>query len=108
MRYLRKRRGNLSLIQKSKVKELSEDHKPELKSESDRVIKAGGYIADGRINGNLNLSRALGDLEYKKNQDLGVDEQLIIAVPEIRKRVLGPGDEFILMGCDGIWEMKSN
>jgi len=62
------------ISENGKVQELSEDHKPELKSESDRVKKAGGYIADGRINGNLNLSRALGDLEYKKNADLGVGE----------------------------------
>jgi hypothetical protein len=27
-------------------------------------------VADGRINGNLNLSRALGDLEYKKDKNL--------------------------------------
>jgi len=58
------------ISENGKVFELSEDHKPELKSESDRVKKAGGYITDGRINGNLNLSRALGDLEYKKNEDL--------------------------------------
>ena len=45
-----------------------------MKSESDRVKKAGGYITDGRINGNLNLSRALGDLEYKKNEDLPPEE----------------------------------
>ncbi len=27
-------------------------------------------VADGRINGNLNLSRALGDFEYKKDKSL--------------------------------------
>lgn len=56
------------------VYEMSEDHKPDLKSESDRVKKAGGYINEGRINGNLNLSRALGDLEYKKNDELSLKE----------------------------------
>lgn len=88
--------------------EMSEDHKPELPKERERVQKAGGYISDGRINGNLNLSRALGDLEYKKNQDLGPGEQLISAVPEIKKKTLTPDDEFLVMGCDGIWETMSN
>lgn len=46
---------------------LSIDHKPELPEEHNRIVKAGGYVADGRINGNLNLSRAMGDLEYKKD-----------------------------------------
>jgi serine/threonine protein phosphatase PrpC len=87
---------------------LSEDHKPEVESERARIQKAGGYVVDGRINGNLNLSRALGDLEYKKNTDLKVGEQLIIAVPEIKQRALSTDDEFLLIGCDGIWECLTN
>ena len=79
-----------------------------MKNESARIKKAGGFITDGRVNGNLNLSRAIGDLEYKKNVDLGPEEQLIIAFPEVKKRTLSINDEFILMGCDGIWETKSN
>ena len=53
---------------------MSKDHKPDDEKERDRIIKAGGYISDGRINGNLNLSRAIGDLEYKKNTSLKVNE----------------------------------
>jgi len=53
---------------------MSYDHKPDLETEKQRVIKAGGFISEGRINGNLNLSRAIGDMEYKKNPDLKVDE----------------------------------
>jgi hypothetical protein len=33
-------------------------------------MNAGGFVSDGRINGNLNLSRAMGDLEYKKDRNL--------------------------------------
>jgi len=53
---------------------LSHDHKPDNEIEKARIEKAGGYISDGRINGNLNLSRALGDLEYKKDEKIGVHE----------------------------------
>jgi len=56
------------------AKELSLDHKPENPIEKERVTKAGGFISEGRINGNLNLSRAIGDLEYKKNPDLKPQE----------------------------------
>ena len=45
-----------------KTYNLSYDHKPENKSEYDRIIKAGGYVVDGRVDGDLNLSRAIGDL----------------------------------------------
>jgi serine/threonine protein phosphatase PrpC len=40
---------------------MSRDHKPDDKGEKERILKAGGSIDDGRINNNLNLSRAIGD-----------------------------------------------
>eukprot|EP01015_Nassula_variabilis_P009718 TRINITY_DN176_c0_g2_i1.p1 TRINITY_DN176_c0_g2~~TRINITY_DN176_c0_g2_i1.p1 ORF type:complete len:324 (+),score=75.97 TRINITY_DN176_c0_g2_i1:81-1052(+) len=92
------------LCRQGEAKEMSHDHKPDDDKEKERVIKAGGYVSEGRINGNLNLSRALGDLEYKKNTSLKVNEQLIIAEPEVLKTTLGANDQFIVMGCDGIWE----
>ena len=46
---------------KGEAQELSRDHKPDDKAEKARVEKAGGEIIEGRINGNLNLSRAIGD-----------------------------------------------
>ena len=46
---------------------MSKDHKPDDKIELDRIRRAGGEVSFGRVNGNLNLSRALGDLEYKQN-----------------------------------------
>jgi len=96
------------LSRDGKALELSLDHKPENPIEKERVQKAGGFISEGRINGNLNLSRAIGDLEYKKNADLKPHEQLISAYPDVTITELTPEDEFILMGCDGIWETKSN
>eukprot|EP01015_Nassula_variabilis_P013842 TRINITY_DN2139_c0_g1_i5.p1 TRINITY_DN2139_c0_g1~~TRINITY_DN2139_c0_g1_i5.p1 ORF type:complete len:327 (+),score=83.36 TRINITY_DN2139_c0_g1_i5:66-1046(+) len=95
------------LCTKGTAKEMSKDHKPDDEKEKDRVIKAGGYVSEGRINGNLNLSRAIGDLEYKKNSSLKVNQQLIIAEPDIQRITLTSNDEFILMGCDGIWETWS-
>jgi len=58
----------------SKAFELSKDHKPENKNELERIINAGGEIIEGRINGNINLSRAIGDFEYKANSKLRVDQ----------------------------------
>jgi len=42
--------------------ELSKDHKPEDPTELERITKAGSSVSYGRVNGGLNLSRALGDL----------------------------------------------
>jgi len=50
---------------------LSIDHKPNQKRERDRIYKAGSTInVEGRIDGNLNLSRAIGDIAHKKNPKL--------------------------------------
>lgn len=90
------------------AKSLSYDHKPENEKECQRIYNAGGFVSrDGRINNNLNLSRALGDFSFKKNKNLKVHEQIVIAVPDIIK-IPRKGVEFIIMGCDGIWETKSN
>ena len=54
--------------------ELSEDHKPELATERVRIEKAGGFVEDNRVKGVLNLSRSLGDLEYKQDNTIDVRE----------------------------------
>jgi len=54
--------------------DMSVDHKPDNIDEKKRIEKAGGFVSDGRVNGNLNLSRALGDLEYKRDEKLKVHE----------------------------------
>lgn len=49
------------ISRKGKAAELSFDHKPEDECERLRIEKAGGKVtADGRVNGGLNLSRAIG------------------------------------------------
>lgn len=57
------------------------------------------------MNGSLNLSRALGDMDYKQTSELGVAEQMVTAVPEVRSVPLTDGDEFLLLACDGIWDV---
>jgi serine/threonine protein phosphatase PrpC len=88
--------------------ELSADHKPDMENEKRRIIKAGGVVEDGRVEGNLNLSRALGDLHYKTNKTLKPEEQMISAEPEIKALKIEKTFEFIVMGCDGIYESKTS
>lgn len=53
---------------------LSQDHKPANTPERERIVAAGGFLSDiggmCRVNGNLNLSRAIGDLKYKNNPEV--------------------------------------
>lgn len=57
----------------------------------------------GRVNGGLNLSRSLGDFDYKQNSKLDYSEQMITCKPDIKCVARSSDDEFIIMGCDGIW-----
>ena len=87
---------------------MTQDHKPMDAGEYDRIIKAGGFVADGRVNGSLNLSRALGDLEYKQTKELPPEAQMVTADPEIRTEKYQPADEFFILACDGIWDVLTN
>lgn len=83
---------------------LSEDHKPDNDSERDRITKAGGYVSCGRVCDNLNLSRAIGDMSYKKNVSLKPHDQIITAFPDVVVRGVDKNCGYLLIGCDGIWE----
>ena len=48
------------ISRKGQACNLSKDHKPDLEVEKERILKAGGFIHAGRINGSLNLTRAIG------------------------------------------------
>lgn len=92
-----------------KVVEMSFDHKPEDDIELSRIRKAGGRVTlDGRVNGGLNLSRAIGDHGYKKNTELTAEEQMISALPDLKRLTLEQSDEFMVLACDGIWNYMSN
>ena len=86
----------------------SEDHKPEMESEKNRIYKAEGWISDGRVKGNLNLTRGFGDLEYKQNKNLKPEEQMITANPDIKVVDFTNDMDFVIIGCDGIWDCLKN
>uniref|UniRef100_A0A6P7GGT6 protein-serine/threonine phosphatase n=1 Tax=Diabrotica virgifera virgifera TaxID=50390 RepID=A0A6P7GGT6_DIAVI len=93
-----------------KAIDMSFDHKPEDEPERERIVKAGGKVtADGRVNGGLNLSRAIGDHAYKQNKELSDKEQMITALPDVKTLTINPvDDEFLVLACDGIWNFMSS
>lgn len=90
-----------------KPKFATEDHKPFNPKERKRIIDAGG-TATQRINGTLAVSRALGDFEFKKDTMRGPCEQLVSPEPEVTVIERHPTDEFIILACDGIWDVMNN
>merc|ERR1712232_1428360 len=67
-----------------------------------------GATTQYRVNGNLNLSRTIGDLAYKQNANLTPAEQMISATPDIRAYNRRKDDEFIVLACDGVWDVCSS
>jgi serine/threonine protein phosphatase PrpC len=84
------------------VKQITEDHKPDLPREKERIEQLGGKIKfDGyewRIK-NLSLSRAFGDLDC---------QPYVIHNPDIYSYTIHDDDKFLIIGCDGLWEQLTN
>ncbi|XP_022912769.1 probable protein phosphatase 2C T23F11.1 [Onthophagus taurus] len=87
---------------------LSTDHKPCNVIEYNRITAAGGWVDCNRVNGNLALSRALGDFVFKRNQKKSPEEQIVIANPDVEIREINEDWEFIVLACDGIWDVMTN
>ena len=69
--------------------------------EKARICAAGGFVDFGRVNGNLALSRALGDFEFKKSADLSPEQQIVTAFPDVLTHEITDEDEFFVLACDG-------
>ena len=109
---------SVSELLREEIKNLSIDHKPNLKKEKERIIKCGGCVErcvyeDGVEDGpyrvwagpnlqspGLAISRSIGDLDASK---LGV-----IAEPEFCLKYLKKEINFIIIASDGIWEFMKN
>ncbi|KAM5578532.1 hypothetical protein ABKV19_008709 [Rosa sericea] len=96
------------ISRKGQAYPLSKDHKPDIENEKDRILKAGGFIQVGRVNGSLNLARAIGDVEFKQNKQLPVEKQIVTANPDVTSVEICDDDEFLVIACDGIWDCMSS
>ncbi|KAM9765766.1 protein phosphatase 1G [Menidia menidia] len=95
--------------ERGKAVDMSYDHKPEDELELARIKNAGGKVTmDGRVNGGLNLSRAIGDHFYKRNKVLPPEEQMISAMPDVKVLTLNEDHDFMVIACDGIWNVLSS
>lgn len=87
---------------------LSRDHKPILNDERKRILAAGGWVEFNRVNGQLALTRALGDFMFKQNKQKPPEEQIVTAFPEVLEFPITENWEFIILACDGIWDVLLN
>ena len=69
-----------------------------------RFVRAGGFVANKRVNGQIAVSRALGDFAFKGGAlgDRGS------CVPDLTSVKLRDGDDFLLIGCDGVFDVLTS
>ncbi|KAG1392054.1 hypothetical protein G6F60_012252 [Rhizopus arrhizus] len=58
--------------------------------------------------GNLALSRAIGDFEFKQNNTLPPEKQAVTCHPDVIEHTITAEDEFFVLACDGIWDCMTN
>ena len=121
-------RAVLSYDSGRKATPLSRDHKPSDSLERKRIQSAGGQIYQtatvataGEQNtspeiiigpirvfpGRLSVSRTFGDTEAKITNK-GGNPNVVISKPEIRSFKLDKGHDFVILGCDGIFDKLSD
>ena len=62
---------------------MSDDHKPYNEGEKRRIENAGGSVQFKRVDGDLAVSRALGDFQYKRKDQIP-SEQKVCCVQDFR------------------------
>ncbi|CAR24264.1 type 2C protein phosphatase PTC4 [Lachancea thermotolerans CBS 6340] len=106
------------------VKTLSYDHKPQHIGELVRINDDGGTVSLGRVGGVLALSRAFGDFQFKTSVSYtnsahgpaaaqryvapAQESQVTVEPDVICHQISYDRDEFLVLACDGIWDLYSN
>lgn len=96
----------------------TQDHKPTNDTEKQRIMETGGFIENDegvvRVNGYLSLSRAFGDfvkqfaLHMNKTKEYDSLHAPLIAIAECASFPLPSHPFFVLLACDGLWDVFSN
>lgn len=88
------------LISKDSVKQISYEHKGYDREEHQRIKSVGGFITENdRVQGIICVPRSLGDKGLKK---------YLSSEPYISESKITDDDQYIVIACDGVWDMLSN
>ena len=77
---------------------LTYDHKGSDAQESKRIMDAGGFVMNNRVNGVLAVTRSLGDSAMK---------DFVVGAPYTTETELSVHDEFLIIACDGVRPIHS-
>ncbi|KAI5657641.1 hypothetical protein M9H77_26434 [Catharanthus roseus] len=122
----------LILSRSGKPQALTNSHRPYGSNKASlheirRIREAGGWIVNGRICGDIAVSRAFGDMRFKTKKyemlEKGIEEgrwtekfvsriqfkgDLVSATPDVSQVFLGKDAEFLILASDGLWDYISS
>merc|ERR1719317_1203757 len=87
-----------TLVREGVTVKVMDSHKPDRPDERARVEALGGTVIHWgawRVNGQLAVSRAIGDGDYKP---------LVTAQPDITTIKRNGTEDFLIVACDGLWD----
>jgi len=117
--------SRLVMFKNKKVVFSTSDHKPNTYIEKHRIESSGGSVyqttaaipiyQNGKLieipwrvcPGGLSVSRTFGDIE-SKDERFGGKKGVVVALPDTSEFVLNDEYNFIVIGCDGIFDVLSN
>ena len=79
------------------MEQITVDHKCSIPEEAERISKSGGKIIRNRVQGELILTRTLGDFYAKKYG--------IINQPDINTNIIEDNINYIIIASDGVWDV---
>eukprot|EP00744_Colponema_vietnamica_P004381 GILI01006555.1.p1 GENE.GILI01006555.1~~GILI01006555.1.p1 ORF type:complete len:389 (+),score=69.33 GILI01006555.1:250-1416(+) len=95
--------SRIMLVRDGNIVFVTSDHKPMNLDEKNRIEEAGGVVRMNRVDGDLAVSRAFGDGQFKRSENKDPRKQKVIAVPDITVVEAQKGD-ILVLACDGVFE----
>lgn len=96
--------GNSVVVYSKKDgRNLHEEAKNKPADEADRITKAGGWVIDNLVKGNLNTTRSFGDFDYKKNKNPN-KKNIILVEPTIFEHEIDDSEDYLLMVTEGVYD----
>ena len=85
--------------QNGSYQRLSYEHTPRNEDERQRIINNQGFIIRGRVQSELEVTRAIGNRSLKS---------LVIAEPETTQHILNACDDLLILSSDGLYKTYTN
>ena len=96
------------LLSSHSVSPLTNDHKADRPDEVERIRAAGGFVVHKRVMGELAISRAIGDMDFKRPSSNEPGFNFVVADPEVGERQVKDEEDVLLVACDGLYDVMTN